>query len=558
MSAVKITLPEGIVKEVPAGTTLEEISRLEGAVSNPSPVMAAMVNDKITELSVPMMENANVVFLTLGHMDGYRIFQRSLILLFLRSASDVLGAEARIYVKHSLGNGIYCEIEGSKEFAQDREQAVTRIKERMWELVEHPEPIQQMLMDLPDAMEKAERMGMNARLRLFTYRRFSVVHMYRFGRYEDYLYGYMLPNSRKLGHFDLRTYQEGVLLLMPTRRYPHEVKPFVPMPKLFKVFQQSREWSRILHTADIGGLNEQISAGKLRELIYTSEALHAKHISNIAQEISAREGVKVVLIAGPSSSGKTTFAKKLCIQLRAEGIQPHLISVDNYFKNREETPLDEEGAPNFEALDALDTVQFQKDLQELISGKPVNMPTYNFKTGKREYRGQMMQFGANDILIVEGIHCLNEKLTESIPKEEKYKIYISALTQLGIDEHNRIPTTDGRLLRRIVRDHQFRGTSAAQTISMWESVRRGEDQNIFPFQEQADVMFNSALPYEMAILKQFAEPLLFRIHHGTPEYAEARRLIKFLDYFQGVSSEEVPQTSILREFIGGSVYEHME
>jgi len=399
---------------------------------------------------------------------------------------------------------------------------------------------------------------LKARQRLFTYRRFSVVHMYQFGRYQDYLYGYMLPNSSMLGRFDLQPYEEGLVLLMPTRKYPHEVNAFRPLPKLFEVFQQSRDWSRILHVADIGALNEQISAGKLRELVYTSEALHAKHISNIAQEISSQKQVKVVLVAGPSSSGKTTFSKKLCIQLRAEGMQPHLISVDNYFKNREETPLDEFGKPNFEALSALDVDQFQKDLQDLIAGKEVELPTYNFKAGKREYRGDKMQFGTEDILVVEGIHCLNEELTAAIPRNEKYKIYISALTQLGIDEHNRIPTTDGRLLRRMVRDHQFRGTSAAQTISMWESVRRGEDQNIFPFQEEADVMFNSALPYEMAILKQFAEPLLFRIQHGTPEYAEARRLIKFLDYFQGVSSEEVPQTSILREFIGGSVYEHME
>lgn len=558
MSGIQITLPQGRTLTVPAGTTLEEISQQSGVVESRSPVMAAMVNDKITELSMPLMDNANLVFLTLGHMDGYRIYQRSLILLFLRSASEVLEEGVQIYVKHSLGNGIYCEVEDSPQFAENPDEAAARIKARMLELVEKPEPIQQLLLDLPDAMEKARQMGMKARLRLFQYRRFSIVHMYQFGRYQDYLYGFMLPNSSRLGRFDLRTYENGLLLLMPTRRYPHEVRPFQPMPKLFSVFQQSRDWSRILHVADIGALNERISEGKLRELIYTSEALHAKHISNIAQEISARKKVKLVLIAGPSSSGKTTFARKLCIQLRAEGMKPHLISVDNYFKNREDTPFNEDGSRNFESLGALDTVQFQEDLHQLIAGQEVRMPTFNFRTGKREYSGRTMKFGPEDVLIVEGIHCLNEKLTASIPKEEKYKIYISALTQLGIDEHNRIPTTDGRLLRRIVRDHQFRGTQAAETISMWESVRRGEDQNIFPYQEEADVMFNSALPYEMAILKQFAEPLLFRISHGTPEYAEARRLIKFLDYFQGVSSEEVPQTSILREFIGGSVYEHME
>ena len=518
----------------------------------------AMVNDKMTELSEPMVENANVVFLTLGHMDGYRIFQRSLLMLFLRSAHEVLEDTAKIYVKFAILHGTYIEIENSESFKEDPDKVTAAIKERMVEHVEHPEPILSMLLDRGEALQKARESGQSGRVRLFTYRRFSVVHTYRFGHYEDYLYGFMLPDSSRLGHFDLIRYDQGVMILMPAREYPHEVLPSPVSPKLFQILKESREWSAILHVADIGSLNEQISACKTMELIYTSEALHAKHIANIAEDIVPRKDVKLVLIAGPSSSGKTTFARKLAIQLRAEGKKPHIISVDDYFKNRSDTPLDEFGKPDFECLGAVDTERFQADMKALFEGKEAEIPIFNFITGRREDKGVPMRFGEGDILIMEGIHCLNEELSASIPKNQKYKIYVSALTQLGIDEHNRIPTTDGRLLRRIVRDFNTRGYSAAQTISMWESVRRGEDRNIKPFQEEADVMFNSALPYEMAVLKQFAEPLLFCIKPGTPEYAEARRLIKFLDYFQGVSSEEVPPTSLLREFIGGSAYENLD
>ncbi|MBQ6239091.1 MAG: nucleoside kinase [Firmicutes bacterium] len=558
MSAVRLTLHTGKVIEVPAGTTLEEISNIPGAVDSPSPVMAAMVNDKMTELSFPMIDDARVLFLTLGNMDGYRIFQRSLIMLFLRCAYEVLGKDVRVYVKYALKTGLYCDVDGSKEMDTDPENCARRIKEKMWYYVDHPEPISQMLLDLPDAIDLSKEQNMPARTRLFTYRRFSYVHMYRFGHYEDYLYGFMLPNSARLGHFDLEAYADGLMLMMPSRTYPHDVPQVPDMPKLFSIFEESRDWSRILHVADIGALNEQISDGKLQQLIYTSEALHAKHIANIAEEISARGNIKLVLIAGPSSSGKTTFARKLAIQLLAEGKTPHLISIDNYFVDRDAMIPDENGKLDFEAFDAVDLERFQNDMKQLLSGKTVEVPVFDFVTGKRKDKGLPMTLKENDILILEGIHCLNEKLSEIIPRDEKFKIYISALTQLGIDEHNRIPTTDGRLLRRIVRDHARRGVSAQETIARWESVRHGEDRNIFPYQEEADVMFNSALPYEMAVLKQFAEPMLFRIQHGTPEYAEARRLIKFLDYFQGVSSEEVPSTSLLREFIGGSAYENLD
>jgi len=380
--------------------------------------------------------------------------------------------------------------------------------------------------------------------------------LYQLGNGQDYFYGFMLPETGPLQYFELQPYHHGVVLRMPSQVYPHTVLECLPSDQLFEVYDRSRQWSRILGVENAGALNDCISNGEIRELIQVSEALHAKHIASIADTIAKRaETTKLVLIAGPSSSGKTTFARKLSIQLRAEGLRPHLISVDDYFVNREQTPLGADGKPNFECIEAIDTKQFNQDLQNLLQGQTVEIPFYNFKTGKREWRGRMLTLGPEDLLIVEGIHCLNEKLTESIARNDKFKIYISALTLINIDDHNRIPTTDGRLLRRMVRDHQYRGTSAAKTIAMWPSVRAGEEMNIFPYQEEADVMFNSAHIYELAILKQYAEPLLFGIDRHEPEYSEARRLIKFLDYFLGVSSELVPDTSIIREFIGGGVYE---
>ena len=397
---------------------------------------------------------------------------------------------------------------------------------------------------------------MEDKQRLFTYRSASGVNLYQLEDELDYFYGFMLPETGcLLPEQSLICYGEGLILRTPSRKPPHELRPFKPMEKLFSIFQQSKEWSQILGVEDVGALNDCIADGKIRELIQTSEALHAKRLAEIASEIARRPAVKLVLIAGPSSSGKTTFAQRLMIQLRAEGLTPHLISMDNYFVDRADTPLDEEGNPNYECLGALDIAQFNQDMQTLMEGGAVEIPTFNFKKGVREYNGRTLQMRERDVLIVEGIHCLNEEVSRLVPREKKYKIYISALTLINIDDHNRIPTTDGRLLRRMIRDNTHRGASAAHTIAMWPSVRRGEEENIFPYQEEADTMFNSAHIYELAILKQYAEPLLFRIKPEEPEYAEARRLIKFLDYFLSVSSEAVPDTSLLREFIGGGVFE---
>jgi uridine kinase len=341
---------------------------------------------------------------------------------------------------------------------------------------------------------------------------------------------------------------------MPEEGNPTVVPPFEPQHKLFRVLDESSKWGDMLGIQSVADLNEVITKGNIQEMILVQEALQEKKIGDIARMIVDRGNVKFILIAGPSSSGKTTFSHRLSIQLRAHGMIPHPIAVDNYFVEREKTPRDKDGKYNYECLEAIEVEDFNRDLTDLLAGKPVELPTFNFKTGRREYKTPAKVLGPNDVLVIEGIHCLNDALTYQLPKENKFKVYISALTQLNIDEHNRIPTTDGRLLRRMVRDARTRGTSAKNTISMWASVRRGEEENIFPYQEEADVMFNSALIYELAVLKQYAEPVLFGIEKDCEEYIEAKRLLKFLDYFIGIGSEQVPANSLLKEFIGGGCF----
>ncbi|MDD6036034.1 MAG: nucleoside kinase, partial [Lachnospiraceae bacterium] len=349
-------------------------------------------------------------------------------------------------------------------------------------------------------------------------------------------------------------YEKGFVLLLPTRKEPKTVKPLEIRPHLFSTLQESNQWGQMMEIETVGALNEQITQGNINDIILVQEALMEKKLADIAEKIKSSGNRKFIMIAGPSSSGKTTFSHRLSIQLRTLGYKPHPIAVDDYFVNREDTPKDEFGNYNFESLQAIDIEQFNKDMTDLLSGKTVELPTFNFKTGKREYKGNFKKLGKEDILVIEGIHGLNDALSYSLPRESKFKIYISALTQLNIDEHNRIPTTDGRLIRRMVRDARTRGTSAKDTIAMWPSVRRGEEENIFPYQEDADCMFNSALIYELSVLKQYAEPILFGIDRDCKEYLEAKRLLKFLDYFLGVSSEDIPKNSIIREFIGGSCF----
>ena len=391
--------------------------------------------------------------------------------------------------------------------------------------------------------------------KLFRYRRVSRVNLYSIGEYEDYFYGFMANHSGYIKYFDLKLYDDGFVLELPESSAPDVIPPFAPEEKIFRVQKESKEWGEKMDISCVGELNDRITREGIRSILLVQEALHEARISSIAEQIKAAGNKKFVMIAGPSSSGKTTFSHRLSIQLMAHGMKPHPIAVDNYFVNRDKTPLDEFGEKNYECLEAIDVEQFNKDMLALLRGEKVELPVFNFKTGMREYRGDFLQLGKEDVLVIEGIHGLNDKLSYALPIENKFKIYISALTQLSIDEHNRIPTTDGRLIRRIVRDARTRGISAKETIARWPSVRRGEEENIFPFQEQADVMFNSALVYELACLKLYAEPLLFSIGKKEPEYVEAKRLLKFFDYFVAVPSEEVPHNSILREFVGGSCFD---
>lgn len=460
----------------------------------------------------------------------------------------------QVRMEYSIGAGLYGEIDWRVEEHPGMEDFLAQVKEEMKHLVADDLPFHKRTVGTDEAARLFHEVGMYEKEKLFRYRLVSNTNLYELDGFYDYYYGYMPKSTGVLPVFDLSAYEDGFLLLLPQRKAPNVLPEFSPRKKLYTVLQQSNRWAQRLGLGNVGDLNRMISQGNTEEMILVQEAYQEKEIAKIAERIHGLGNIKFVMIAGPSSSGKTTFSHRLSIQLRTLGMRPHPIPVDDYFVNREDTPLDENGNYNFEILEAIDVEQFNRDMTALLHGERVELPTFNFKTGKREYKGAYKQLGPGDILVIEGIHGLNDALSYSLPRESKFKIYISALTQLNVDEHNRIATTDGRLIRRMVRDARTRGTAAKDTIAMWPSVRRGEEENIFPFQEDADVMFNSALIYELSVLKQFAEPLLFGIGRECKEYAEAKRLLKFLNYFLGVSSEGVPNNSILREFVGGSCF----
>lgn len=473
--------------------------------------------------------------------------------MMLKAFYEVVGTEhiERVFVDFSVGKGLFADARG--DFTLNQE-LLDRVKAKMHEYADQKIPIMKSALKKDEAIELFHRYRMHEKAELFRYRRISTVNVYRIGGFTDYYYGYMAPDTSYIRWFDLVPYKYGFVLLLPTKEQPQQVPELKSSKKLFDTLKESAVWGEKMGISTIADLNSQICKGRASELILIQEALQEKKIGQIAEMIAAQPEKKFVMIAGPSSSGKTTFSHRLSIQLRALGLKPHAIGVDDYFVNRVDSPRDEKGNYNYEALECIDLKQFNQDMTDLLAGKTVELPRYNFVTGLREYKGDYLTLGKDDILVIEGIHCLNEKLSYALSPEHKFKIYISALTQLNIDEHNRIPTTDGRLIRRMVRDARTRGTSAKDTIKMWPSVRRGEEQNIFPFQEDADVMFNSASVYELAVLKQYAEPLLFQIPEHCEEYLEAKRLLKFFDYVLGVSSEEIPHNSIVREFIGGSCF----
>ncbi|MGF7143707.1 uridine kinase [Anaerotaenia torta] len=538
--------------EYPANTSLLAISRDFQKDYNDQ-IILAFVNHKLRELFKRVTASCSIRFVTTAESAGQKTYQRGMILMMLKAFYAEFGNENvdEVSVEYMVGNGLYCDYKGKEPLTQER---LLAVKRRMEELVRRDIPFMKRSIGTDDAIELFRCYRMHDKEKLFRYRRVSKANIYSLDGFEDYYYGYMPPSSGMLKYFDLLQYDEGFLLLLPERKNPAVVTPFIPQPKLYETLKESNIWGQMMDIRNVGALNDVISSGSLNELILVQEALQEKKISDIAEMIKRAEGKKFIMIAGPSSSGKTTFSHRLSIQLKAHGLKPHPIAVDNYFVDREKTPLDEDGNYNFESLYAIDLEQFNQDMTSLLKGETVQIPEFNFVSGRREYKGNFLKLGPEDILVIEGIHGLNDALSYSLPRESKFKIYISALTQLNIDEHNRIPTTDGRLLRRMVRDARTRGASAQKTISMWPSVRRGEDENIFPFQEDADVMFNSALIYELSILKQYAEPILFGIDRNCEEYVEAKRLLKFLDYFIGAPSETVPKNSILKEFVGGSCF----
>ena len=546
MALVKI---HGITKEYPEGTTWMEVAR-EHQKEYEYDILLVRVNGKLQELH-KQVKDCELSFVTAKDKPGMSAYQRSASLMMLKAFYSVAGPGnvEKLMIDFSIGRGFFVEARGN--FVLDQE-FLDAVKAKMREYVERKIPIMKRSVSTDDAIELFEKLGMYDKARLFRYRMVSRVNIYSIDGFEDYYYGYMVQNTGYIKHFDLIPYHYGFVMVMPDRNTPDILHKFAPSDKLFATLSESTEWGRRMDLETVGTLNDRIAKGDMSHLILIQEALQEKKIAEIAAQIAARKNARFVMIAGPSSSGKTTFSHRLSVQLEAIGLKPHPIAVDNYFVNRVDSPRDEHGNYNYEILECLDVELFNRDMTGLLEGKRVELPYYNFKKGVREYKGNFLQLGEGDILVIEGIHCLNDRLSYTLPADSKFKIYISALTQLNIDEHNRIPTTDGRLLRRMVRDARTRGSSARETIRMWPSVRRGEEENIFPFQEEADAMFNSALVYELAVLKQYAQPLLFAIPKDSEEWLEAKRLLKFLDYFIGVSSEDIPKNSILREFIGGS------
>lgn len=549
---ITITFPDGTREQVSPGITLQSVvAHLQDR--RPSPVVGALINNCLRELTYPLTEDCTLVPIDLTSDNGVRIYWRSLSLVLVRAARELFPG-CRVLIEHSLPHGIFGEIilEGGGRVSASQFLAV---ENRMREIVQHNEPIVRLTLPVEAAMMLFKEDGQEDKVRLLRYRKQDHVKVYRCGWLHDYFYGYMVPSTGFLKVFALMPYDGGFILRYPRNGNLAALPPFEDNPRLAQVFAEYERWGHILEVDYVSSLNDHLTAGRGPEIIRVAEALHEKKIAAVADQIAAEsERTRLVLIAGPSSSGKTTFAQRLMVQLRVNGLRPVSVSLDDYFVDRASTPCDANGEFDFEALEAIDLGLFNQHLEALISGKPVELPLYNFKSGLREKSGRILQVSPGQPIIIEGIHGLNDRLTASIPKRLKFKIYVSALTQLNLDDHNRIPTTDNRIIRRIVRDHRTRGYSARETVGRWPSVRRGEERHIFPFQEEADVMFNSSLVYEVAVLKPYVEPLLLEVDSSYPEHPEVKRLLKFLQYFAPLDDCEVPQNSILREFIGKSCF----
>ena len=558
---VEIHLPDGEVLRGPRGAQVGEfLAALNGGPPSSTrypngtplspPIVGAVVNGQLRELTYPIKIESQVRPITMGEPDGMRIYRRSLIFL-LEAAFEELFKDGAIAVDHSVSSGGYfCQVSDRPPLSDDE---ISRLEERMYEIVHEDLPLSRSVVPLQEALDLFQSKGQHDKVQLLSFRRKDYVTLYQLRNCVDYLHGYMVPSTSYLQWFALTPTEPGFTLRFPRRHKPTELLPLPDYSKLLDTFLQYGSWLHHLGISSAGALNDAIYSGRIREVILVSEALHEQRVADIADEVAENmERTRLVFIAGPSSSGKTTFAKRLTIQLLAHGISPFSFEMDNYFVERHLTPRDDNGEFDFESLDALDLPLLAHDLKHLITGKNIQMPKYNFVTGQREL-GEIVQLEPGQIIIMEGIHGLNPELLPEIPADQTYRIFVSALTQLNLDRHNRVSTTDTRLLRRIVRDARERGYSALDTIGRWESVRRGEKRYIYPYQENADIMFNSALAYELPVLKSLAEPLLLQVPLGSPEFIEAKRLLAFLEWFLPQEDELVPDNSILREFIGKSI-----
>lgn len=548
-SLMKVTI-SGKVYEVPMGMRVQELIK-EVPELQEKGVVAVKAGQSIKELSYALTYDQELQLIDLSHMDGIRIYQRGLVFVLIRAAMELYPG-VQVVTQHSLNRGLYLEF---RNYSPLESIDMNHIKQRMQQIIEADEPFIKERVLKEDAAAYFQQFGMKPKEALLQYRTQDYINLYTLGWLKNYFYGYMVPSTGYLKVFDLVPYFHGAVLLSPTKYSGKGLPEYIEQPKLTQVYSETEKWSSILGIEYVADLNACIDAEHIEEMMRIQEALQEKKIAQIADRISESQK-RLVLIAGPSSSGKTTFANRLMVQLRVNGLKPITLSTDDYFVDRELTPLDEDGKYDFESIDSVDVALFNQNLAALLRGEEVELPSFNFKTGKREYKGRKLHIHPEQTIIIEGIHGLNEKLTSAIDKKDKFKIYISALTTLNIDEHNRIPTSDTRLFRRIVRDYRSRGYSAQFTIAQWPSVRRGEEKNIFPFQEEADVMFNSAMVHELAVLKKHVQRLLVDIDDSKAEYAEAKRLLKFLSYFKSIDDErQIPPTSILREFIGGSAFE---
>ena len=550
MRKIKVTIQNNEY-EYEAGISYEQIVK-DFQKDYDSKIVLVAADGRLRELHKILSRDCTLEFITVSEKIGMETYRRSATFLLVKAVHDVIGddSENHIVAQYTVGRGLLCKLVD----VEPTEQFVRSVHARMDELISQNIPIWKTSYSVEEARRIFAEAGMEDKVKLFKYRRASKVNVYSIGDYKDYYYGYMVPSTGYITHYDLFAYDEGLILQLPARHSPNVVPERSDSPKLQKTLQETSNWGESIGIENVGDLNEMICNEGMQDVVLLQEAYMESRIAEIAKDIVKKGGRKFIMIAGPSSSGKTSFSYRLSIQLRALGLMPHPIALDNYFKNRDDTPKDENGEYNFECLEAIDVEQFNKDMLKLLAGETVELPSFNFKTGQREYKGDYKRLDENDILVIEGIHGLNEKMSYALPAESKYKIYISALTALNVDEHNRIATTDVRLIRRMVRDNRTRGTSASGTLNMWRSVRRGEEKYIFPYQESADAIFNSALIYELSVLKLYAEPLLFGISKEDPQYYEAKRLLKFLDYFLGVTSEGLPNNSLIREFVGGSIF----